>query len=60
MANAREVLKSLDAAEIRQRLEDLDREKEALRVLLRAAARNEKRQALALSGSPTPKQEGRQ
>jgi hypothetical protein len=40
-----ELVRQLDAGVIRQRLEDMDREREALMVLLRAALRTERRQA---------------
>ena len=39
MKTANQILKSLDATEIRQRLEDLDKERQALLVLHRAAIR---------------------
>jgi len=38
MTNAAQILESLNADEIRQRLEQLNSEQQALRVLLRAAA----------------------
>ena len=41
MQNANRILESLDAAEIRQRIEDLDKEKQALLILHRAALRLE-------------------
>jgi len=43
MVNASEILNSLDAAEIRQRLEDLDKERQALLILHRAAIRVERK-----------------
>ena len=43
MKTATQVIESLKADEIRRRLEDLDRESRALRVLLRAATRLERR-----------------
>jgi hypothetical protein len=42
MSNATELLESLDAAEIRQRLEAIDKERQALLVLHRAAIRFER------------------
>jgi hypothetical protein len=43
MVNAKQFLESLDAAEIRRRIEQLDNEKQALVVLHRAAIRLERR-----------------
>lgn len=42
MENANRILESLDAAEIRQRIEALNKEREALYVLMRAAIRLER------------------
>jgi CRISPR/Cas system-associated endoribonuclease Cas2 len=42
MNTANEILESLDAAEIRQRLETLDKERQALLILYRAAIRLER------------------
>ncbi len=42
MATANEILEALDAAEIRQRLEALDKERQALLILHRAAIRLER------------------
>jgi hypothetical protein len=42
MATANQILESLDAAEIRQRLDALDKERQALLVLHRAAIRLER------------------
>ena len=42
MSTANEILESLDAAEIRQRLVTLDKERQALLVLHRAAIRLER------------------
>jgi hypothetical protein len=39
MTNAKSILDSLDAEEIRRRLDEMDAEEQALRVLLRAANR---------------------
>jgi hypothetical protein len=43
MATANEILESLDAVELQRRLEALDKEREALRILHRAAIRLERR-----------------
>ncbi len=44
MENANRILESLDAAEIRQRIEALNKEREALYVLMRAAIRLERQE----------------
>jgi hypothetical protein len=41
---ANQILESLDAAEISKRLDEIEREREALRVLYRAAVRLERQQ----------------
>jgi hypothetical protein len=51
MENATHILNSLDAAEIRKRIENLEAEQEALGVLLRAAKVRDKK--LALSNTKT-------
>jgi hypothetical protein len=43
MVNATAILKQLDEREIRERIDDIDRERDALMVLLRAARRNSKK-----------------
>jgi hypothetical protein len=47
MENATHILNSLDAAEIRKRIENLEAEQEALGVLLRAAKVRDKKLALS-------------
>lgn len=47
MENANRILESLDASEIRQRIEALNREREALYVLMRAAIRLERQKPAA-------------
>jgi hypothetical protein len=44
MENATAILESLDAAELQRRLDAIDREREALRILHRAALRLERQQ----------------
>ena len=58
MPTANEILDSLDAAEIRQRLEALDKERQALFVLHRAAIRLE-RQGKAAKEKPVKGEGGK-
>ena len=59
MTNANQILESLDAAEISQRLDEIEREREALRVLYRAAVRLERQQRPTADSSKTsPSAEG--
>ena len=51
MQTANEILESLDAAEISQRLEALDKERQALLILHRAAIRLERRRVTESTGS---------
>jgi hypothetical protein len=50
--NSIELVESLDAGEIRQRLVDLDRQERALRVLLKAAVAREKSHSRGASVVP--------
>jgi hypothetical protein len=47
MSTANQILESLDAAEIRQQIETIDKERQALLVLHRAAIRFERRSKAA-------------
>jgi hypothetical protein len=51
MENASKILESLDAAEIHQRIEALDKERQALVILHRAAIRLERQKPAASSPS---------
>ncbi len=53
MANANQILESLDASEISKRLDEIEREREALRVLYRAAVRLERQQRATTGSSKT-------
>jgi hypothetical protein len=57
MQNASQILESLDVAEIHQRIETLDKERQALLVLHRAAIRLE-RQGKAAGGKQAKGQGG--
>jgi hypothetical protein len=62
MENANRILESLNATEISDRLDDLEREREALRVLYRAAVRLERQQkpaANASKASPSSRRRGK-
>jgi len=62
MTTASQLLESLDAAEIRQRIEALDKERQALLVLHRAAIRLERQGKTAEqeAAKPEPEEEARQ
>jgi hypothetical protein len=49
MKAAIDILNQLDADQLRQRLDELEAEEKAVKVLLRAAARIEKRKAATVS-----------
>jgi len=51
VATANDILESLDAAELQRRLEAIDREREALRILHRAALRLERQQVKAAAAA---------
>ena len=51
MTTANQLLESLDAAEISKRLDEIEREREALRVLYRAAVRIERQHKPAAESS---------
>lgn len=53
METANQILESLDAAEISERLDEIEREREALRVLYRAAVRLERQQRPTADSSKT-------
>lgn len=59
METANQILESLDAAEIRQRIEALDKERQALLVLHRAAIRLDRQSKTAEQGAAEtePKEE---
>jgi len=59
MATANDILESLDAADLQRRLEAIDKEREALRILHRAALRLERQQVKAAAASPGNKGEER-
>lgn len=50
--NATAILQQLDEREIRERLDDIDRERDALMVLLRAAKRNGKPKSRKADAKP--------
>jgi hypothetical protein len=58
MSNAQDILKSLDASELREKLGQLTAEQKAVKVLLRAASRLERQQHLSLDNSQRPATEG--
>jgi hypothetical protein len=61
MDNANKILESLNAAEIRRRLSEMNAEQDALRVLLRAATRLERQRVTESGGKPSsPLLRGRQ
>jgi hypothetical protein len=58
MTNATEIVRSLNSAEIRQRIDEIDRERKALLTLLRAAVRAEP-QRMSLRPTDPSQQTGR-
>ena len=52
MATANDILEALDAAELQRRLAAIDKEREALRILHRAALRLERRKDTAATEGP--------